>query len=146
MCRSPTGRSVIANAAAGAPGPTTTQCRGSPLADNRHCDPITVDAEAGGETLAHGPPWGKHVRLLERGDDLPGEHDDWSSSVVFVHAICADVLRPTAGRAAVIPSHRPGAFPGLPRLRLTAPDPPAIPGRRRTPVAAWADEGGRAAP
>jgi hypothetical protein len=137
---------VIANAAAGAPGLTTTLCRGGPLADDRHYDLIIVGPEAGGEALAHGPPRGTHVRLLERGDDLPGERDDWSSTAVFLHAIGADVLRPTAERTAVITSHRPGAFPGLPQLRLTAPDPPAIPGRRRTPVAAWADEGGRAAP
>jgi choline dehydrogenase-like flavoprotein len=117
---------VIANAAAGAPGLTTTLCRGGPLADDRHYDLIIVGPEAGGEALAHGPPRGTHVCLLERGHDLPGDRGDWSSTAVFVHAIGADVLRPTAGR--------------------TAPDPAAIPGRRRTPVAAWADEGGRAAP
>jgi hypothetical protein len=86
------------------------------------------------------------VRLLEGGDDLPGERDDRTSHAVSMYAICADVLRPTAGRAAVVPSHRPGAFPGLPQLRLTAPAAPAIPGQRRIPVAAWADEGGRTAP
>jgi ATP-binding cassette, subfamily C, bacterial CydCD len=74
--------------------------------------------------------------------DEPTAHLDDATA----DAICADVLRPTAGRTAVITSHRPGAFPGVPQVRLTAPDPPAIPGQRRMPVAAWADEGGRTAP
>jgi ATP-binding cassette, subfamily C, bacterial CydCD len=74
--------------------------------------------------------------------DEPTAHLDDATA----DAICADILRPTAGRTAIITSHRPGAFPGLPQLRLTAPDPPATSARRREPVAAWVDEGGRTAP
>jgi hypothetical protein len=144
MRRSPTGRSVIANAAAGAPGPTTTQCRGGPLADDRCYDVIIIGTGAGG-TLAHGPrPSRKHAHLLERGDHLPGGRDYWSSTAVFVQGkyLAPEFWYASGGEF----SPGPGAFPGPPQLRLTAPDPPATSARPRMPVAARADEAGRTAP
>jgi choline dehydrogenase-like flavoprotein len=48
-------------------------------------DVIVIGSGAGGGTLAHRlAPSGKRVLLLERGDYLPRERDNWSSSAVFV--------------------------------------------------------------
>jgi hypothetical protein len=55
-----------------------------------------------------------HRQERDRGRGSRGTRTD----DVFVHSIGADVLRPTAGRTALIPSHRPGAFPGLPQRRM----------------------------
>ncbi|MFD7611395.1 GMC oxidoreductase [Streptomyces sp. NPDC059828] len=56
---------------------------GSPHAD--HYDVIIIGTGAGGGTLAHRlAPSGKRVLLLERGDYLPRERDNWDSTAVFV--------------------------------------------------------------
>src|SRR5437763_2642116 len=61
--------------------------RGGPVADDRHYDVIISGTGAGGGTLAHRlAPSGKQVLLLERGDYLPRERDNWSSTAVFVSA------------------------------------------------------------
>lgn len=52
-----------------------------------HYDVIIVGTGAGGGTLAHRlASTGKRVLLLERGDYLPRERDNWDSSAVFVKA------------------------------------------------------------
>jgi choline dehydrogenase-like flavoprotein len=50
-----------------------------------HYDVIVIGSGAGGGTIAHRlAPTGKRVLLLERGDYLPRERDNWESSAVFV--------------------------------------------------------------
>jgi choline dehydrogenase-like flavoprotein len=54
--------------------------------DDRHHDVMIVGFGAGERTLAHRlAPSGKQVLLLERGDHLLRERDDWSSTAVFGH-------------------------------------------------------------
>jgi choline dehydrogenase-like flavoprotein len=53
--------------------------------DNRY-DVIIIGTGAGGGTLAHKlAPTGKRVLLLERGDYVPREKDNWSTLAVNVH-------------------------------------------------------------
>jgi choline dehydrogenase-like flavoprotein len=53
--------------------------------NNGHYDVIIVGAGAGGGTLAlELAPTGKKVLLLERGDYLPRERDNWDPAAVFV--------------------------------------------------------------
>ncbi|HEY4602827.1 MAG TPA: thiol reductant ABC exporter subunit CydC, partial [Blastococcus sp.] len=52
--------------------------------------------------------------------DEPTAHLDAATA----ERVCADVVRSTAGRTTIITSHRPEAFPGLPRLRLPPPETP----------------------
>jgi choline dehydrogenase-like flavoprotein len=55
------------------------------LTDDRHYDVIIIGSGAGGGTLAHRlAPSGKNVLLIERGDYLPRERDNWESTAVFV--------------------------------------------------------------
>jgi choline dehydrogenase-like flavoprotein len=55
------------------------------VADDTHYDVIIIGSGAGGGTLAHRlAPSGKRVLLLERGDYLPRERDNWDSDAVFV--------------------------------------------------------------
>src|SRR4051795_11833886 len=55
------------------------------MVDRAHFDVIVVGTGAGGGTLAHRlAGTGKQVLLLERGDYLPRERDNWSSTAVFV--------------------------------------------------------------
>ncbi|MEU9078755.1 GMC oxidoreductase [Kitasatospora sp. NPDC004745] len=55
------------------------------MAGDQHYDVIVVGTGAGGGTLAHRlAPTGKRVLLLERGDYLPRERDNWDSTAVFV--------------------------------------------------------------
>ena len=55
------------------------------MADDRHHDVIIIGSGAGGGTLAHRlAPAGTRVLILERGDYLPRERDNWDSSAVFV--------------------------------------------------------------
>ena len=55
------------------------------MADDQHYDVIVIGTGAGGGTLAHRlAPSGKRVLLLERGDYLPRERDNWDSTAVFV--------------------------------------------------------------
>ena len=55
------------------------------MAADQHYDVIIIGTGAGGGTLAHRlAPSGKRVLLLERGDYLPRERENWDSSSVFV--------------------------------------------------------------
>src|SRR5689334_3961423 len=55
------------------------------VADEEHYDVIVIGTGAGGGTLAHRlADTGKNVLLLERGDYLPRERDNWESTAVFV--------------------------------------------------------------
>jgi choline dehydrogenase-like flavoprotein len=55
------------------------------MVEEQHYDVIIIGTGAGGGTLAHRlAPTGKRVLLLERGDYLPRERDNWSSTAVFV--------------------------------------------------------------
>ncbi|MDT0467865.1 GMC family oxidoreductase [Streptomyces gibsoniae] len=57
------------------------------MSDDRHYDVIVIGSGAGGGTLAHRlAPTGARVLILERGDYLPRERDNWDSSAVFVRA------------------------------------------------------------
>ena len=55
------------------------------MVGEQHYDVIVIGTGAGGGTLAHRlAPTGKKVLLLERGDYLPRERDNWDSTAVFV--------------------------------------------------------------
>ncbi len=55
------------------------------MADGQHYDVIIIGTGAGGGTLAHRlAPSGKRILLLERGDYLPRERENWDSTAVFV--------------------------------------------------------------
>ncbi|MEW2630082.1 GMC family oxidoreductase [Streptomyces sp. NPDC048389] len=55
------------------------------MGDFPHYDVIIIGTGAGGGTLAHRlAPSGKRVLVLERGDCLPRERDNWDSTAVFV--------------------------------------------------------------
>lgn len=55
------------------------------MAQDRHFDVIIIGTGAGGGTLAyHLAPSGKRILLLERGDWLPRERDNWDSRAVFL--------------------------------------------------------------
>jgi choline dehydrogenase-like flavoprotein len=57
------------------------------MPDSRHVDVIVIGTGAGGGTLAHRlAPSGKRVLLLERGDWLQREKDNWESHAVFIEA------------------------------------------------------------
>jgi choline dehydrogenase-like flavoprotein len=59
--------------------------RGDLVVEETHYDVIVIGTGAGGGTLAHRlAPTGKRVLLLERGDYLPRERDNWDSTAVFV--------------------------------------------------------------
>ena len=50
-------------------------------------DVIIIGTGAGGGTLAHRlAPTGKRILLLERGDFLPRERDNWDPTAVFVQS------------------------------------------------------------
>ena len=50
-----------------------------------HYDLIIIGSGAGGGTLAHRlAPTGKRILLLERGDYLPRERENWDATAVFV--------------------------------------------------------------
>jgi choline dehydrogenase-like flavoprotein len=52
-----------------------------------HFDAIVIGSGAGGGTLfQHLAPSGKRILLLERGDYLPRERDNWNSTAVFIDA------------------------------------------------------------
>jgi choline dehydrogenase-like flavoprotein len=65
-----------------------------------HYDVIIIGTGAGGGTLAHTlAPSGKRLLLIERGDFLPREMDNWSPDAVFVDGkyISADTWYDSAG-------------------------------------------------
>jgi ATP-binding cassette, subfamily C, bacterial CydCD len=66
--------------------------------------------------------------------DEPTAHLDADTAAL----VCADLLRATAGRMAIVVSHRPDELPGLPRIRLggaVTPSPaPLPPAPRGSPV------------
>lgn len=52
-----------------------------------HYDVIIIGTGAGGGTLAHKlAPSGKRILILERGDFIPRERDNWSTQAVFLDA------------------------------------------------------------
>jgi choline dehydrogenase-like flavoprotein len=58
---------------------------GRRVTGDKHYDVIVIGTGAGGGTLAHRlAPTGKRVLLLERGDYLPRERENWDSTAVFV--------------------------------------------------------------
>jgi choline dehydrogenase-like flavoprotein len=81
-----------------------------------HYDVIIVGSGAGGGTLAHTlAPSGQRILLLERGDFLPRETDNWDPGSVFVDGkyISADTWMdvPVAGVAHQAGTCRFGADP-----------------------------------
>ena len=67
-----------------------------------HYDVIIIGTGAGGGTLAHAlAPSGKRILLLERGDFLPREMENWSPDAVFVDGryISADTWYDADGQA-----------------------------------------------
>ncbi|MGH8261787.1 MAG: GMC oxidoreductase [Steroidobacteraceae bacterium] len=53
---------------------------------DRHYDVIIIGTGAGGGTLAYRlAPSGKRILLLERGEFLPRERENWDSAAVFAH-------------------------------------------------------------
>ena len=51
----------------------------------QHYDVIVIGTGAGGGTIAHRlAPSGRRILMLERGDYLPRERDNWDSNAVFV--------------------------------------------------------------
>src|SRR5262249_17022346 len=72
-------------------GPTVARCRSIPpvlkgrkhMAQDNHYDVIIIGTGAGGGTLAyHLAPSGKRILLLERGDFLPRELQNWDAEAV----------------------------------------------------------------
>jgi choline dehydrogenase-like flavoprotein len=54
---------------------------------SQHYDLIIIGTGAGGGTLAYRlAPGGKRILLLERGEFLPRERENWDAKAVFVHA------------------------------------------------------------
>jgi choline dehydrogenase-like flavoprotein len=77
-----------------------------------HFDVIIVGTGAGGGTLASVlAPSGKRILLLERGDFLPREHENWDPGQVYsgdIVAVCAGA----ANSARILLRSAPGAHPG----------------------------------
>jgi len=57
------------------------------MPQNNHYDVIIIGSGAGGGTLAYKlAPSGKKILLLERGDYVPREKDNWSTKAVNLEA------------------------------------------------------------
>lgn len=57
------------------------------MSSETHFDVVIIGTGAGGGTLAHRlAPSGKRILLLERGEFLPREKDNWSSRAVFIES------------------------------------------------------------
>ena len=90
-------------------------------------DVIIVGTGAGGGTLArHLAPSGKRILLLERGDWLPREPQNWSAADVFIDN---RYISPTRGTT-------PRARRSSPRSTTSWAAPPSCTGRRCTGCAA----------
>ena len=71
------------------------------MPQTRHYDVIIIGTGAGGGTLAYRlAPSGKQVLLLERGDFLPREKENWDTSEVFVRGryVSTDTWYETSGK------------------------------------------------
>ena len=93
-----------------------------------HYDVIVIGSGAGGGTLAHRlAPSGKQVLLLERGDWLPREPQNWSAADVFVdnRYVSPDTWYDAHGK------HVPAADPLLRGRRDQALRRRAVPAPRR---------------
>ena len=63
-------------------------------------DVIVIGSGAGGGTLAHRlAPSGKRILLLERGDWLPREPQNWSTADVFIDNIDSEIPGRDSARA-----------------------------------------------
>jgi choline dehydrogenase-like flavoprotein len=61
------------------------QAKGAALTDTTHFDVIIIGSGAGGGTLAQRlAPTGKKILILERGEHIPREAENWSSKAVFL--------------------------------------------------------------
>src|SRR6195952_5910991 len=61
--------------------------RGSCMSDN-HYDVIIIGSGPGGGSVAHSlAPTGKRILILERGDYLPRQRENWDSKTVFVDGL-----------------------------------------------------------
>src|SRR3954465_7207630 len=61
--------------------------QGASVVDDQHSDVIIIGSGAGGGTLAHRlAATGNRILLLERGDYLPRERENWEASAVFVQS------------------------------------------------------------
>ena len=82
----------------------------------QHYDVVIVGSGAGGGTLAQRlAPTGKSILILERGEHLPREADNWSPKAVFVeqqvpHQGCV-VRQSTASRSTPTPTTGSAAIP-----------------------------------
>jgi len=90
-------------------------------------DVVIVGTGAGGGTLArHLAPSGKRILLLERGDWLPREPQNWSTADVFIDN---RYISPTPGTT-------PRASRSSRRSTTSSAAPPSCTGRRCTDCAA----------
>ena len=88
-----------------------------------HYDVVIVGSGAGGGTLAHRlAPSGKRVLILERGDWLPREQQNWDATAVFVDNRYVSADHGTTGTAS--PSSR--------RSTISSEEPPSSTVRRST--------------
>src|SRR5438874_10533192 len=62
--------------------------RGSPMSAKTHYDVIIIGTGAGGGTLAYTlAPTGKRILLLERGDYVPREKENWDTRAVVTNGL-----------------------------------------------------------
>ena len=67
------------------PAPRTQLAGAAPVTDNTHFDVVIIGSGAGGATLAQRlSPSGKKILILERGEHLPREQENWSPKAVFI--------------------------------------------------------------
>ena len=84
--RSSTGRGTSSTSAASSTPPTRHGCTGKGTRMSESYDVIIIGTGAGGGTLANTlAPSGKKILLLERGDFLPRERENWDPGEVFIN-------------------------------------------------------------